>query len=296
MKRMQKRLAALLLCMFFMGVVLPVPARADMGPKPSVQLTFENMGGETCWCTLLSLTASTGPWSAWDGREAHIYNYDVDLDIWRAFVEYEDPDGYYFLQTAARCSDTGQYAWTYYPPSSFKILLYYPETDTFVTSGVYERYAFDSYYTVDLAGVEPGAGTQPLLTARKSYDYTWEGISLVCRIVLTILLELGVALLFGFGQRALLVPIAGVNLATQGLLNLALNVVCYQAGGMAFFLGYILLELVVFAIEAGVYGRLLPRRSGGQASRRKAVVYALTANAASFAAGWWLALHIPGVF
>ena len=36
------------------------------------------------------------------------------------------------------------------PPNPFKILLYFPEDDVFVTSGVYERYAFDSYYHIKL--------------------------------------------------------------------------------------------------------------------------------------------------
>lgn len=48
---------------------------------------------------------STGPSSAWDGTEEsaqhnenEAYSYaNLDYETWKAFVEYEDADGYYFL-------------------------------------------------------------------------------------------------------------------------------------------------------------------------------------------------------
>ena len=156
MKKYQN-LIAFFLCVVTVLFVFALPAYADMGPKPSVRVNFENMGEELCYGTLLSKNKSTGPSSAWDGNEEHIYNYDLDIEIWRKFVEYKDSDGYYFLQEGWKVSETKQIAWTYYPPQSFKILLYFPEYDTFAVSGIYERYAFDTYYTVDMDGFEIGS-------------------------------------------------------------------------------------------------------------------------------------------
>ena len=135
-------------------------ASADTGSEASVRINFENMGDELCYGTLLSKNPSTGPNSAWDGDEDHIYNELIDLDIWRAFVEYEDADGYYFLQIGWKVNEKKELAWTYYPPDNFKILLYYPETNKYVVSGICERYAFDTYYTVDMAGVDIGSAKQ----------------------------------------------------------------------------------------------------------------------------------------
>lgn len=42
-------------------------AYADLGPKPSVVINFENMSDELCYGTLLSQQPSTGPSSVWDG-------------------------------------------------------------------------------------------------------------------------------------------------------------------------------------------------------------------------------------
>lgn len=299
---MKKIISTLILCLVLLGMVFPCTVSADMGPKPSVRITFENMSDEVCYGTLISKTESTGPASVWDGKEENIHSNDLDLDIWRAFVEYQDADGYYFLQWGWLCSETKQLNWTYYPPSSFKILLYYPESDTYAVSDIYERYAFDSYFTVDMDGVKIGnvtsdeAGKEAILTADKSYDYTWETISLVCRIVITIILEILIAFLFKFGQKKLLLVIAGINVITQVLLNVSLNIINYTKGSRAFVWNYILLEIAVFAVEAFIYSLLFGKYSKTERHKEKSVRYAFVANACSFAAGLFIATIIPGIF
>ena len=134
----------------------PMTANADMGPKASVRIQFEHMGDELCYGTLLSKEKSTGPASAWDGRTESAQKEYMDPGIWEIFVNYKDPDGYYFLQRSWKVSESKELAWTYYPPGDFKILLYYPETETFVSSGIYARYAFDTYYTVDMGAAAEG--------------------------------------------------------------------------------------------------------------------------------------------
>lgn len=51
-------------CAVFVVIVLPITANADMGPKASVRIQFENMGDELCYGTLLSEKESIGPASA----------------------------------------------------------------------------------------------------------------------------------------------------------------------------------------------------------------------------------------
>ena len=86
----------LILCAVMITVGFPVTVRADMGPKPSVRICFENMGDELCYGTLLSKTKSTGPASAWDGVESHAkhsdnksYSYaDFDYEIWKVAAQW----------------------------------------------------------------------------------------------------------------------------------------------------------------------------------------------------------------
>ena len=67
-KRFTKVLT-MFLCTVMVIMIFPITANADMGPKPSVRITFENLGDELCYGTLLSSRESTGPSSAWDGNE-----------------------------------------------------------------------------------------------------------------------------------------------------------------------------------------------------------------------------------
>ena len=288
---MLRKVLSLLICLILV-LNLPVTAKADIGPKPSVRITFTGIKGETYYGTLLSERRSTGPATAWDGYEEYRdWKPESEKPIWEKFIAYEDTDGYYFLQEWWDCSETNQLNWTYYPPTPFKILLYFPETDSFYVSDIYERYAFDSYFSVDLSEY----ATSPI-TARQSYDYTWEVISLVARIVLTIALELAIALLFGYREKKALGFLAIVNVITQVVLNVALNIINYRSGSMGFTFAFICMEILVFAIEAITYKAVLHRYSEIEKVNRRGVTYALVANTASFAIGLWLAHLIPGIF
>jgi len=237
-----------------------------------------------------------------DLRESGTQLYDLDRSIWKAFVDYKDPDGYYFLQRGWTVSETGEIAWTYYPPENFKILLYYPETETFVSSGSYERYAFDTYYTVDMEGVRIGSveynedlSTNERINAYRSYNYRKELLSLAVRILLTIAIEMAVALLFGFRQKKQLQILALVNITTQLLLNLLLNIIHYNAGPLAFITSYVFFEFIVFALEAVLYCRFLKKVSLKKENEYY-VLYSFIANSASFWVGYYLATVLPGIF
>lgn len=301
----------MILCTVMVIMIFPITASADMGPKASVRIIFENMGNELCYGTLLSEQKSTGPASAWDGsdefarhNENENYSHETfDYKTWKEFVEYEDVDGYFFLQEGWKVSETKKIEWTYYPPNSFKILLYYPETETFVVSGIYEKYAFDTYYTVDMNGINIGSvnyneelSTDERLEAYRSYNYRVEIISLIARILITIAIEMVIALLFGFRKKNQLLLLIGVNTATQILLNVLLNIINYHSGELAFVVFYVLLEIVVFVIEAMLYSRILKKNSDNPKQKWFYWLYALIANAVSFGAGIVIAQILPGIF
>ncbi len=303
---MKRKCLSAVFFLLLLVMIFPAAVNADVGPKPSVVVAFQGLGDELCYGTLLSENESTGPSSIWDGREETAkyrenQGYDwaeLDHETWKAFVSYEDADGYHFLQEGWRVDETKELAWTYYPPYSFKILLYFPERNAFAVSGVYERYAFDSYFTVDMNGVSiaEAQGNTPVLTAEKSYDHTWELISLAVRTVITILLEICTALLFGYRAKKQLLCITAVNVVTQIILNVALNVINYRYGYMAFTVDYVLFEIAVFVIEAVLFCRLLPEKREKPQGQGRIVAYAFAANGVSFAAGFAVAKVLPGIF
>ena len=294
------KVLTMFLCTVMVIMIFPITANADMGPKPSVRITFENLGNEECWGTLLSSKESTGPSSAWNGKEEDAqhnenpngyYSYQkFGYDVWKAFVDYAENDDFFFLQEAWLINETKELAWTYYPPNEFKILLYFPETGEFSVSGAYERYAFDSYFRVTMDGLEIKSVDD------KAYDFTWELISLACRVVVTIALELAIALLFVLRQKKLIMTIFGVNVVTQIGLNVALNIINYNRGAYMFVFCYVLLEILVFIVEAVAYTVLFRKGSEPQISKKRTVSYALVANIVSFIGGMAIAQLVPGIF
>lgn len=300
-----------------------VSVSADIGPKPSIHIEFLNMPEGECFGTLLSKNDTTGPSSVWDGNKEHAqhneneyYNYSwaaFDYATWLKFVEYDDPDGFYFLQEGWNIAESDGIHWTYYPPQEFKILLYFPETGEFITSGIYERYAFDSYFTVDMSTVgliapenavildhvnpdtgDYGISADKLLLADRSYDYSSEIIGLIVRVILTVLIELAVALPFMLLKKKYLKVLAFTNIVTQLLLNLFLNISAYFMGGMGAMAVYILLEIAVFSIEAAIYTHSFKRY--GKHKGIYYIAYALVANGTSFFLGVWLASLLPELF
>lgn len=314
-----------ILCAFLFGspftAAKRIEASADTGPKPSVRITFENMGDELCYATLLSKTPSTGPAEAWDGTEDGKYFFNgADETVWRAFVEYKDPDGFYFLQWFWRADEKKTLNWRYYPPQVFKILLYYPERTTnagaagnaFCTSDVLERYAFHSYFSVDMRNVQSETiGTIAKISATKSYDYSAELPGFFVRLFATLGAEILLAVIFGLRSKRAFFTVTAANVVTQILLNLLLNVQLRINNIYGIFTLYFFAELGVFLAEAALYCFVLGRRKNGENdvsgcgkdektlafySKKRLILYAFTANLVSFCIGLPLAYLFPSAF
>lgn len=314
-----------------------IKASADTGPKPSVHVTFENMGDELCYGTLLSKTPSTGPAGAWDGTEdgKPIFN-GANETVWRAFTEFKDEDGFYFLQWFRRADENKALNWTYYPPQTFKILLYYPDRATksgaadnsagastrdsettaasgaFCVSDVLKRYAFHSYYFVDMRNVQSETiGTIAKISATQGYDYSAEILGFFVRFIITLGAETLLALAFGLRTKRAFLTVLAANGVTQIALNLLLNVRLHFNNVYGVFPLYFFAELFVFVAEAALYCFILGKRknggvsgsadeNGGKAaivySKKRLILYAFTANLISFCIGLPLAILLPAVF
>ena len=281
-----KRIAAIIACLLMLAL-LPTAAFADMGPKPSVRIGIEGLDpDEPCWGTLLSEEASTGPSRAYDGENARVG--EAGEDVWRAFVDYEDPDGYYFLQELWPCSEDGQLWWTYYPPEEFKLLLYFPETGEFVSSGKCSAYAFTSWFDARLSDGE--------LALSKSYDYSGAIVNFAVRCALTIALECSAAyFIFRLRTPGRLKAVAAVNVITQLALNLVVNIIAYLAGSFMIAFRFFLLECLVFAAEGALYDMFF-RRAGEPVPVKRCWALSLVGNLMSYALGLWLAYAVPGLF
>ena len=282
-RRWWSRRLGLLLALLVLAAGLALPAAADMGPKPSVEVVFQGLEGERYQVTLLSNRTQYGPWSA----DSAYQDWMGDQDAWEAFSGYPAPEGWYFLGEYADCTETGRFVWSYYPPETFYLLVWLPDSNTYLCSQEpVSRYAFDSRFTAAVTG--------ETITLRPSYNYGGELLGLLVRAALTIAIETGAGwLLFGLRRKGQVVLILKVNLVTQLALNLLLNLCSYFSGPLLAALVYLPLEGLVFLAEGGVYQKYL---TWGEDQKPHPWLYALAANAVSFAAGWELAHWLPGVF
>lgn len=247
----------ILLFLFFLVIALIITplVSADFGPKRTVKIEFSE-SNKNIYVTVLSESSLYGPHSSFEElfdevNEENIANFkesiapDIDNEIFMAFFNYKDSDNYYLIYKIANL-ENGEYNVLYYPPTDFKLLIYDSLNKEFIVSEIYETYAFNSYYFVDL--------NKPILELKNNYDYLTEIISLIVRIVVTILVEIGIALLFKFRNKKELLIILFTNIVTQIILNLGLNIVAYYNSFFIFeAMLFILAEFLVFVLEAIIY-------------------------------------------
>lgn len=279
------------------------PAFADTGPKPSVNIEFTGIK-ENFYVVLLSETKSIFGDVIENIPDEELGEEQVRLKkIGEIFSQYTDPDGYSYRTSASITSDVYKNASFY--PSSFKVLVYFPSTDSFAVSKIYEKHAFDAYYKIDLSGTneqehettESGIRITYIEGSEIiTYDYSGEAVKLIARILITLLIELLLAHLFGISGRRSFILLTVINVATQLLLNSILNAAVYLNGaGHDSYVLFLTLELAIFTAEALIYAFTLPRFNNN-ISVLAAVLYGLCANLSSVAIGWQLYSWIPEVF
>lgn len=252
------------------------PVHADVGPKPSVTITFENAPDHPYYVTLLGTEEFFGPWS--NLTQEGIAGQDAEVrPAYEAFYDYAQLNGLYFSDFVQECSDDDEFHWGYYPPSSFRIAVYDSVEKTLRVSDVVEREAFDSFYIIDL--------NQAGLTVVEDYHVTRYLISFAIRLAATILIEVILALLMGYRQKKEIRTIIFTNILTQILLNGIMLLLDYYSGLLVWLFVYPAMELAVFIIELAVY--LINFRGH---KKLKTFFYTLLANGLTFLLGLYIAV------
>lgn len=278
-----KRMISILLCalVFF---ALSVSAFADCGPKPSLRVTLKGSQGEHFYATLISEESKLPPMhiktELTDEDYAQAEN-DPEAAAFVKFAEYSDGDDFVFFGNVWDSEKTRTIHMGYYPPDVFKVLVWYPDSDSMISTGEYNCYAFSSYFTVDLDNIDSFD-----IKAAPSYEYIREGIALLLRMALTIAVELLVAIAFGYRGKKAMLFLAAINAMTQILLNIVLSVETFRNGFTGFFIAYIPMELIVFTIELIIYIFNLGKYDKYSGRTGKIVAYTMTANFLSLLLGF----------
>ena len=287
-----RRISMVLILMAALGIY----AFADFGPKPSVVVEFENAGDQEYYVTLVAKEDKLG--SPYSRVTAEDQPETDDIAIWNRLVAFEDPDGMVFAGNVQKLTGDGAYVWGYYPPSEFRVLIYFPDTDSFVESSeILEQYAFDSYYQMDFNDLpENWNDAVAAIPVTRKYNLLWQITAFLLRLAVTVAVECLLAVLFGFkGKRQMLLVLA-VNCATQLAMNL---LILDESVGLFIFyvLQYALIEVGVILAEGLVYCLALPKLATPEQNRNiHPIAFAFFGNVASFSLGFLLSNWFPMLF
>lgn len=293
---MKKRLFGFVAFICILTCFAPLCAKADHGPKPTISVNVKNKSGEKAYATILG-THDSGPNVAvvMEGDEIvkGQKKSNVSLDIFKKFAEYKDSDNFVFFGSVTDVTNNEGLSWTYYIQDKFKVLVYYPETDSFSVTDVMKRYTFDNYYTVELNG----AADNGHITGKEdsSLNFTMNVaprlLAFAGRLLFTLVVETLIAFAFGIRHKAGLKKVLIANVTTQVALNVVILLISANKSSFYFcIVMYFLLEILIVIAEAIFYIMKLRKPDKSKYSKIKLILYSLTANLCSAVFGFFLTI------
>jgi hypothetical protein len=287
---MKRRLSLLLVALLLLTAI-PGVAHADMGPKPSIDIKFSGLEGETYYvCILAEDKELLSPFEMPSLKRAIADGYEsrAPETVLQLILDYQDKDGLVPMYDITDCSKTHYFSPIQFQQTKFKILIYFPKTDHFVVSDrIYTKYAFNSYYRIDAkrCGLTPDTSGELNLGMLSGFGYFKQFISFYIRLSITLAIELAIAWSFHLREKRVIRLILVVNFITQTLLTLTLSVIDIFGSAFGAIAAYIVLETFVFLIEGVIYSVRVNKISQTHIPTGTLWLYAWVANTASFFAG-----------
>lgn len=270
--------------------VLPIIALADVGPKPSLEIIVEGMENDKYWLDLLVTVESDHTW---------FDITDKELEEVRKLADYKDEEGFHpallsgtkvplfgELKGVKNPDNTYSHKFSYMgTPEVFKIAIL-TEDNTLIISDSIQRKQFNSVVKFNLndevlqGDIVLSAGEAKELSPIKEISVAFIG-----RLIMTLLIEIGIALLFGFTMKNSGKILLKTNIFTQVLLNIAIIGINISYGMLAALLVFLLMEILIIIFETIIYAKYLTEKSLG-----RRIAYGIVANIISLMAGFGINL------
>lgn len=268
-----KDLRRAVLCLLFCLVLLGGTASADMGPKQSLTITVTNAPEGVYYLDLLHQ-------DDWAYKNVDLEDYDPALV--EGLRRWEDEGWYPALVTGTSAplfgdlvpGEDGTHHFTYFGlPDTFRIAVSGPDGAQ-ATDEPFTRTVFYTHLTYDW---ETNTVTQATSPAG------FYGLQFLSTLAPTLIVEGVLLWLFGFRARRDWLVFLIVNLATQAGLHLWIGSGAMAAGSHPlYYLVLIVAEVPILLVEMLAYMFLLKEHGKGRRA-----LYALCANAASYALGYF---------
>ena len=270
---MKRRLLRMAACLLLCLAALPLSASADTGPKPAVSITVVNPPEGEYYLDLLIPDPGDYP---------NVNAEDYDPALIQGLKSWEDEGWYPALVEGTNVplfgdlvpGEDGTHRFSYHGlPGTFRIAVSGPDGAQ-ATEEPFTRTVFYTHLTYDWETNTVTSATSPA---------GFYGLQFLSTLAPTLIIEGVLLWLFGFRARRDWLVFLIVNLATQAGLHLWIGSGAMAAGSHPlYYLVLIVAEVPILLVEMLAYMFLL--KEHGKARR---ALYALCANAASYALGYF---------
>jgi len=267
----------LLLCLaisLMLPLLIVLPVKADIGPKPSITIIVKNPPADEYYLDLLINEHQSDNSQIEDKDKldpvkfALLKNYSVDG--WQTALAHGTSVPLFGHLTGVPQGSDMEHTFSYFgTPDRFKIIIVTPD-NTVIVSREIVRQSFQLTLTYDYA---TGSIRQPSLVVAYLLQF-------LSTLIPTLIIEGLLLLLFGFSLQSSIRPFIIVNLATQILLTAVLGTALITQGIFTAYLLALPVEIVILIAESIAFSILLKEHKKG-----RRVAYAITANIVSFIAG-----------
>lgn len=217
-------------------------------PSPKVtngyyQTTTINIEGinEKCYGTLLSDKTISGSFSL----KTNLDQY-VDDNIKNAFRQYKDKDNFFYLSFIQDVSE-GLLYWPLFPPEHFKLLIYFPDSNTFIASDIVDRYCLNSTFKAVVNNNQ--------IIINTNYNYSKLFSMTLTRIIISVLLLFIVCLLYGKPRSFEFKYILLSSIIVQSVIHIGISIYSFKNGFsiVEYYLFFWMIYLVAFVIQGYIY-------------------------------------------
>ena len=248
-----------------------VQAKADHGPKPSIDVKITNAPAYR-YMTILQSDRT-------DGKENSVLKLEnLDKAAVEAYIESFYYDGWkaYLLINRIDVHEKNEfdsYSFGYMVPTTFKVLLI-AEDGTVIISPELSQKEFNAECEYDVA-----KGT---LTEKRTGKLLARILYILGCLAITLVLELIVLVFFSYPlTKSNLTVFFAINIVTQLALNLFLAFVKPSWSIIGLYIG----AEILIALAEGVFYAYTLRRSDGEKKPKLSFLYGICANAVSFGVG-----------
>ena len=278
--------AAIIICIVILAVLVSGP----LFNKPSeldkpIYVTFNGIENETCYAAPFCYDVNYEYSDYYNQMERQnllvngfAYNYVQECDdpsVFNAFANYTDFSMLTFMYAVYDVSDGEQILMPYNTPDVFKIVLYYPESNRFVTTRVAQKFAdinrFVANYDLD----------NDIFQMHRIFFIPKDFIAFALQFIISIAAIILLGRSFDYRKKEELKVITFASVISLLVLNILTLLIRVFVGLETILYSYIALSLLSFIIQCSIYSKRLAF-DDDVIDKERPIVFAFSSNAVAF--------------